>query len=281
MLAAAVQLNSRADKATNLAAAIAGTEAAAAAGAELIVLPEYTDYLGPAAGAASIAERIPGPTTDVLGALAGRLGVTLVAGSYWERAAPPSTQLYNTVTVFDRSGELRAKYRKVHVFDADLEGLGPASESSMVTPGDHLVNVDVDDLQLGLATCYDLRFPEMFRVQVFAGCRIITVPSAFRTRTGRDHWEVLLRARAIENQCYIVAADQVGEDGRGIGCFGRSMIVDPWGTVLACAPDEPGYITAPIEFDRQDRLRASMPVLRHGRPDVYQLTTSSLQESNR
>jgi predicted amidohydrolase len=272
MLAAAVQLNSRAGKAENLQAALALTETAAKAGAELIVLPEYTDYLGPAAGVDQIAEPIPGPASLVFGELAARLGVTLVAGSSWERSATDPQLLHNTVTVFTRSGELAATYRKLHLFDVTLDGVDKASESLRITPGDRIVQTEADNLRLGIATCYDLRFPEIFRIQALAGSRILTIPSAFRERTGRDHWEVLLRTRAIENQCYVVAANQVGTDGRGVSYFGRSMIVDPWGIVLACAPDEPGFVLAPIETGRQDQLRRDMPVLHRRRDDVYQVS---------
>jgi len=269
VLAAAVQMNSRADKADNLRVAIELTEAAAQAGATLIVLPEYTDYLGPSAAVDSIAEPIPGKVSLAFGELAARLGVTLVAGSCWERSA---ALLHNTVTVFTSSGELAATYRKLHLFDVDLDGIKEASESRRITPGDRVVSVEADGLPLGIATCYDLRFPEIFRIQALAGDRVLTIPSAFRERTGRDHWEVLLRTRAIENQCYVVAANQVGTDGRGVSYFGRSMIIDPWGIVLACAPDEPGFVLAPIETERQDRLRRDMPVLRRRRDDVYQVT---------
>jgi predicted amidohydrolase len=272
VLAAAVQLNSRADKAGNVSTAIAIAEDAARAGAKLIVLPEYTDYLGPADGVESVAEAIPGRLSRAFGELAARLGVTLVAGSCWERSAADPRRLHNTVTVFASSGQIAARYRKLHLFDIELDGVEQASESRTVTPGDRIVNVEADELRLGIATCYDLRFPEIFRIQALAGGRVLAIPSAFRERTGRDHWEVLLRTRAIENQCYVVAANQVGTDGRGVSYFGRSMIVDPWGIVLACAPDEPGYALALIETERQDRLRRDMPVLQRRRDDVYQVT---------
>jgi predicted amidohydrolase len=272
VLAAAVQLNSRADKAGNVSTAIAIAEDAARAGAKLIVLPEYTDYLGPADGVESVAEAIPGRLSRAFGELAARLGVTLVAGSCWERSAADPRRLHNTVTVFASSGQIAARYRKLHLFDIELDGVEHASESRTVTPGDRIVNVEADELRLGIATCYDLRFPEIFRIQALAGGRVLAIPSAFRERTGRDHWEVLLRTRAIENQCYVVAANQVGTDGRGVSYFGRSMIVDPWGIVLACAPDEPGYALALIETERQDRLRRDMPVLQRRRDDVYQVT---------
>jgi predicted amidohydrolase len=272
VLAAAVQLNSRADKAQNVSTAMELAQDAARAGAELIVLPEYTDYLGPAAGVESVAEAIPGPLSRAFGELAARLGVTLVAGSCWERSAADPRRLHNTVTVFARTGQTAASYRKLHLFDVELDGVEQASESRKVTPGDRIVNVEAGGLPLGIATCYDLRFPEIFRIQALAGGRVLAIPSAFRERTGRDHWEVLLRTRAIENQCYVVAANQVGTDGRGVSYFGRSMIIDPWGIVLACAPDEPGYALALIETERQDRLRRDMPVLQRRRDDVYQIT---------
>jgi deaminated glutathione amidase len=272
VLAAAVQLNSRADKAENVKTALAITEAAARAGAGLIVLPEYTDYLGPAQGVDAAAEAIPGQASLAFGELAASFGVTLVAGSCWERSAADPRRLHNTVTVFTSSGQIAAKYRKLHLFDVELDGVEQASESRKITPGDRIVSVEADGLHLGIATCYDLRFPEIFRIQALAGARVLAIPSAFRERTGRDHWEVLLRTRAIENQCYVVAANQVGTDGRGVRYFGRSMIVDPWGIVLACAPDEPGFVLAPIEAERQDRLRRDMPVLNRRRDDVYRVT---------
>jgi deaminated glutathione amidase len=272
VLAAAVQLNSRADKAENVKTALEITQAAARAGAGLIVLPEYTDYMGPADGVDSAAETIPGQASRAFGDLAARLGVTLVAGSCWERSDADPRRLHNTVTVFTRSGEIADRYRKLHLFDVELDGVEEASESRKITPGDRIVNVEADGLQLGIATCYDLRFPEIFRIQTLAGARVLAIPSAFRERTGRDHWEVLLRTRAIENQCYVVAANQVGVDGRGVSYFGRSMIVDPWGIVLACAPDEPGFVLARIDLARQDRLRRDMPVLHRRRDDVYQVS---------
>jgi deaminated glutathione amidase len=272
VLAAAVQLNAQANKAENVKTALAITEAAARAGAGLIVLPEYTDYLGPAQGVDAAAEPIPGQASLAFGELAARFGVTLVAGSCWERAAADPRRLHNTVTVFTSSGQIAARYRKLHLFDVELDGIEQASESRKITPGDRIVSTEADGLHLGIATCYDLRFPEIFRIQALAGARVLAIPSAFRERTGRDHWEVLLRTRAIENQCYVVAANQVGTDGRGVRYFGRSMIVDPWGIVLACAPDEPGFVLAPIEAERQDRLRRDMPVLHRRRDDVYQVT---------
>jgi predicted amidohydrolase len=269
--AAVVQLNSGDCRDANVDAAAELVAAASRAGATLVLLPEYVDYLGPVERAAAVAEPIPGPSTERFGALARDLGITLVAGSMWERSTEQAGVLHNTVTVFDSTGTLRGRYRKLHTFDADLSGTGPAKESSMVTAGDELVVVEADGLRLGIATCYDLRFPEVLRLHALAECDILCVPSAFRVTTGRDHWEVLLRARALENQCHILAADQYGLDGRGIWSFGRSMIVDPWGIVLTCMPDEVGYAIGRVDLDRQRRIRARMPVLQRRRIDVYEL----------
>src|SRR5690348_10689432 len=231
MLVAAVQLTSTPDKVRNLKAAADLIREAAAAGARLVVLPEYTDFLGDPATAAALADPVPGPTAAMFGALAADLNVDLVAGSVWERVDSTPVRYHNTVIAFDATGTLVARYRKLHAFDVDVSGIGPAHESSAITAGDQVVSAAFSGYRAGIAACYDLRFPEVLRLHAVQGCRILTVPSAFRARTGADHWEVLLRARAIENQCYVIAAGQIGVDGRGITNFGRSMIIDPWGVV--------------------------------------------------
>lgn len=272
---AAIQLNSRDDKAANVAAALAAITHAAEAGAQLVVLPEVWTYLGPPAGNAANAEPIPGPITAQLAALARRHSIILHGGSILEAptndAASAGHRPYNTAVLFDQSGRLVATYRKIHLFDAaPQDGATPYRESETVAPGNAIVTAEIAGLRLGLATCYDLRFPELFRALVLRGAELILLPAAFTLETGRDHWEPLLRARAIENGCYIVAAGQVGPYPPNRVAYGRSMIVDPWGTVRAQAPDEPGFILAELDLARVADVRRRIPSLANRRPEVYE-----------
>jgi predicted amidohydrolase len=262
---AACQLNSRGDRAANLAAAVEMLERAAASGADLAVLPEYVDYLGPASG-----EPEPEPVDGSFGRLfadtARRLSMWVIAGSFHE-VGPDPEHTYNTTLVFDRSGTLAGVYRKIHLFDIELAGRPEVSyqESRRVAPGTEVVCVDVEGVRVGLSICYDLRFPELYRRLAVDGARVVVVPAAFTTHTGRDHWEVLLRARAIENQCYVVAAGQSGEHDPGRSCYGHSMVVDPWGTVVAQAVDGPGLVVADLTLDRVERIRTELPSLANRR----------------
>ncbi len=269
---AAVQLNSREEKAANIEAAEAGIVEAAEAGAKLIVLPELWTYLGRDEGARANAETVPGRVTERLGALARRYGVTVHGGSMLEveAGADAGAKPFNTAVLFDARGALVARYRKIHLFDAaPRDGDAPYRESDTTRAGDEIVSAEVDGLRLGLATCYDLRFPELFRALALRGAEILLLPAAFTLQTGRDHWEPLLRARAIENTCYVIAAGQVGEHPLQRMAFGRSMIIDPWGTVLAQAPDEPCVVTAEIDLDRVADVRRRIPSLANRRQDVY------------
>lgn len=269
---AAVQLNSRDDKTANIAAAEADIVRAAEAGARLVVLPELWTYLGPPRGNRENAEPIPGPVTERLGVLARRYGIVLHGGSMLElpEGAGQDAKPYNTATLFAPDGGLVATYRKIHLFDAQpRDGDEPYRESATTAAGDEIVTAEVDGLKLGLATCYDLRFPELFRALALRGAEIFVLPSAFTLQTGRDHWETLVRARAIENGCFVVAPGQVGDFPPHRTAYGRSMIVDPWGTVLAQAPDEPTVVTAEIELDRVADVRRRIPSLANRRPDVY------------
>jgi predicted amidohydrolase len=256
------QLNSREDRDANLAVARKLVAAAAAAGADLAVLPEYTDYLGPGRDAPA-PEPADGPYGTAFAEVAAAHRMWIVAGSFHE-AGPPGRS-YNTSLVFDRTGAPVACYRKIHLFDVEIPGRVSYRESRWVAPGDTPVTVDVEGVRLGLSICYDLRFPELYRRLAADGAQVLLVPAAFMAHTGRDHWEVLLRARAIENQCYVVAAGQIGDHEPGRTCFGRSMIVDPWGTVLAQAPDEVGVTTAGLDLDRLARVRAELPSLANRR----------------
>ena len=263
-LAAVVQMNSGVDKSANLKAAREQVVEAAERGAKFVALPELFNCLGAPESIVAQAEDIPGQTSQAMSALAGELRITLLAGSIAERT-PREDKVYNTSLLFGPNGEQLARYRKIHLFDIDLPGRVTFQESDIVAPGEELVVTSTSVGTLGQATCYDLRFPELFRRLVDAGADFFAVPSAFTAPTGRDHWEVLLRARAIENQVFVIAPNQHGRHPGNLNTYGRSMIIDPWGTILATAADGPGVITAEIDFDRQKELRSRLPALDHRR----------------
>jgi deaminated glutathione amidase len=199
---------------------------------------------------------------------AGDRHIDLIAGSIVERRAGHAKH-FNTSVHVGPDGELRGVYRKLHLFDVEVAGIS-YRESDGEDPGEEVVTTALaNDVVLGMAICYDLRFPELFRVLTLRGARVLALPSAFTLATTRDHWEVLVRARAIEDQCFVVAANQIGEHAPGKASGGRSLIVDPWGTVLATAPDAEGYALAELDFERQDAIRAKLPALAHRRPQAY------------
>ena len=266
-LAAAVQMASGADRAANLARAEALVREAAGRGARLVVLPEVFAWRGPRPEEAAVAEPIPGPLTERLAALARALAIHLCAGSLLERAAG-EPRAYNTSCLFDPRGELVARYRKLHLFDVELAGRVSVRESATRAPGAEAVTVPTELGTLGLSVCYDLRFPELYRRLVRAGAEVLLVPSAFTFPTGAAHWEVLCRARAIENQCYLVAPDQTGTSPHGFADWGESLIVDPWGRVLARASEGEGVITAEIDRTYLARVRRELPCLAHVRLGV-------------
>jgi predicted amidohydrolase len=266
--AAAVQLNSAEDKERNLEVAERLTRAAAWDGAELVVLPEKFNVLGTHEHYRRGAEPLDGPTVRWASGLAAELGIDLVAGSIVE-LREGRDKLSNTCVHVGPDGEAKAVYRKIHMFDVVVGGVA-YRESESEEPGEEIVlSETADGLPLGLTVCYDLRFPELYRILAVRGARVITVPSAFTKVTGRAHWEVLLRARAIENQAFVVAADQVGVHPEDKESFGGSMIVDPWGVVLARAPDEPCFICADLDLGRQDEVRETLPSLRNRAPSAY------------
>ena len=262
------QTNSLGDKAANIKTALELLDRAAAQGADLAVLPEYVDYMGDDAGALAAAEAIPGPTTDVFAAKAREHSMNVIVGSMRGKVEG-DTRCANTSVLINRQGELTSHYRKLHLYDVDLPGRVYYKESDTVACGNEVVTGEVDGVKIGMSICYDVRFPELFRIQALAGARILVVPAAFTLFTGRDHWELLLRARAVENQCYVIAAGQVGNYLPGKACNGRSMIIDPWGTVMACASDKVGTAVADLDFDYQDKIRAELPALTNRRSDVY------------
>lgn len=265
MRAAAVQLNSTTDKARNLAAAERLVRAAASEGAQLISLPEKWNLLGPGEELAAGAEPLDGPTLSSARSWARELGVHLLAGSIAE-AGPEKA--FNTSVLIGPDGTDLAIYRKLHLFDVEAGGV-EYRESEHEAPGEEIVTAEAGELTVGLTVCYDLRFPELYRILALRGAGLITVPSAFTLATGRDHWEVLLRARAIENQVFVLAANQVGEAAPHYSSFGRSAIVDPWGVVLAMAPDEECFISAELDLNEQRRIREQLPSLANRRPEAY------------
>jgi predicted amidohydrolase len=265
---AAVQLNSTADPAANLAVADRLTRAAAADGASVIVLPEKWTAMGSDEQLRAAAETLDGPAVGWARATARELAVELVAGSIVERI-DGHEKLANTCVHVDPSGEIKAVYRKLHMFDVEVAGRS-YRESELEDAGDEIVlSETADGLQLGLSICYDVRFPELYRILAIRGARAFPLPAAFTLATTRDHWETLLRARAIENQAFVIAANQIGEHPGGNRSGGRSMIVDPWGVVLAQAPDGEGHIVAELDFERLAQIRAQLPALANRRPEVY------------
>lgn len=267
MRAAVVQMSSSTEREANLQRAIELVREAASHRPTVIALPEHLTYLGPYRGYEKAAETIPGPTTDTLAEEARAAGAYIVAGSIIERAEG-GERLYNTSVLITPRGEIGAAYRKIHLFDAVMGG-AHYRESSFVTPGGEAVTAQIEDVTAGLTLCYDMRFPELYRLLAVAGAKVVFVPAAFLTPTGKDHWHVLLRARAIENQCFVVAPAQVGRCAPNMPCYGRSIIVDPWGVVLAQAPDRECVISADLDFEMLEETRRKLPALANRRPQAY------------
>jgi predicted amidohydrolase len=263
-LAAAVQMSSGADRAANVARATALVREAAARGARLVVLPEVFAWRGPRGDEAAVAEPIPGPVTEAFAALARESGIHICMGSILE-AGPDRSRAYNTSCVIGPDGALLARYRKLHLFDVDLPGRVSVRESDTRAPGADVVVVPTALGTLGLSICYDLRFPELYRRLVGAGAEVLLVPSAFTFTTGAAHWEVLCRARAIENQCYLVAPNQTGTSPHGFPDWGDSLIADPWGRVVARVGDGEGLALAEIDRAYLARVRRELPCLAHAR----------------
>jgi deaminated glutathione amidase len=265
MRVAAVQLNSTGDKARNLASAEGLVRAAAANGAELVALPEKWNLLASGEELTAGAEALDGPSLTAARGWACELGMHLLAGSIAERA---DGKAFNTSVLIGPDGADRAVYRKIHLFDVDAGGVS-YRESEYEQAGSEIVSATVGEFELGLSVCYDLRFPELYRILAVRGAGLIAVPSAFTAATGRDHWEVLLRARAIENQVFVLAPNQVGEAPPHYSSHGRSAIVDPWGAVLAVAPNEECFVAADLDLTAQERIRDELPSLANRRPEAY------------
>jgi predicted amidohydrolase len=269
MKVAVVQMNSGEDKAHNLATAERLLVEAAERGAELAVLPELFTYLGRRRLHREVADAVPSPTSELLARIARERRMPIIGGSFLE-TAPGHERLFNTCLAVDADGSIVARYRKLHLFDVDVEG-HRYRESDTMSPGADVVLTKLADVPIGLTICYDLRFPELYRRLGAGGARIIAAPSAFTFETGKDHWDLLVRTRAVENQVFVLAAAQVGSHPPGLACYGNAMIVDPWGSVLARAAEGECVVVADLDFDHQDRIRASLPALNHRRTEILGL----------
>jgi predicted amidohydrolase len=266
---AVIQMNSQADKGANIAAALDLIDRAAARGARLVALPEVWPYLGPDDATRDQSETIPGPITKVLAQRARQHGIYIHGGSIYEKR-PGDPGMYNTTFVIDPTGEIIARYSKIHMYDVVLDGVAEYQESATITPGEEIAAIiEIDGISIGLTICYDLRFPELFRILALNGAQAIILPAAFTLMTGKDHWETLIRARAIENALYMIAPAQWGTHPPGKWCYGRSMVVDPWGTVVTTAADGVGIASATVDPSRVTAVRRQIPSLANRRPGAY------------
>jgi predicted amidohydrolase len=259
---AAVQMNSREDVAANLAAALRLIDLSADAGAEIVALPENFLYIGPDRQRTFSRS---GAEIDLLRDKSRRHGLFILAGSILERT-PDQALPVNTSLLINPDGEIVAEYQKIHLFDAELPGGESHRESAEVLPGDQLVVAETPWARIGLTICYDLRFPELYRRLALRGAQVIFVPSNFTLQTGKDHWLTLLRARAIENTVYLVAPAQIGAKADNRASFGKAAVIDPWGTVIALAPERDEFAAvAEIDLDYLDEVRRRLPTLKHVR----------------
>ncbi|MBK8170984.1 MAG: carbon-nitrogen hydrolase family protein [Sandaracinaceae bacterium] len=263
---AVVQMCSIPDLAKNLSAAERLVREAAADGAKLVMLPECFAFLGPEQEKLALAETLPagGPVLARCVAWAKELGVELVLGGFWEKGSAPG-KVRNACVHVAADGSVKSIYRKIHLFDVDLPDGTQLTESSTVEAGETPVTTDASFGKLGLSVCYDVRFPELYRKLVDQGAIALAIPAAFTATTGKDHWHVLLRARAIESQCYVLAAAQTGKHFGSRASYGHALIVDPWGVVLAECGEGEGFAAAFIDDEVVTRIRQSLPSLKHRR----------------
>lgn len=266
MKVALCQMNSGDDVSANRKQAGELLDEAAEGGADLAALPEVWTYMGSARRHREVAEPVPGPTSEWLAYTARRRSMWILGGSILE--AGDDGAVFNTSLLFDRNGELAARYRKIHLFDVDLPGQPPIRESFTYTPGEQIVTAETEFGRAGLSICYDVRFPELYRALVTRGAEVVFIPSAFTYETGKDHWDVLVRARAIESQAFVLAPAQWGTWGppeQNRRCFGNSLAVDPWGRVVTRAPDGVSVAFADLDLGEVRRVRERLPALRHRR----------------
>lgn len=272
---AAAQMNSGSDKEKNIRLAADLITKAARKGAKLVALPELFSWQGGSREMPLASEPIPGPTSTRMAALAAELKIFLLCGSILERN-PRGPRPFNTSFLINPSGRITGLYRKLHLFRVKLPDGTFLNEKSAYTAGDSVVTAFTPLGRLGFSICYDLRFPELYRALVDRGAVIITVPSSFTFATGKAHWELLLRARAIENQVYVIAPNQHGTDPQGTKRYGHSMIIDPWGNILTSRREGNGIIYAPIDLESLKQIRKNLPCLRQRRKDLFSKARSSL-----
>jgi len=275
---AVVQMDSTENREDNLERIKHMMMAAKLEGASLVALPEVMNRMSAQEGV-DTSEPLDGPTVDFLRKSAKELKIWIHGGSIRENN--PHGLPFNTSVVIDPHGDVAAVYRKIHLYDVDIPGKVSVLESQRNSAGNEIVDLISPLGHLGFTICYDLRFSELFRILALRGAQVIFVPANFATGTGKDHWEPLLRARAIENNCYIIASAQIGEK-QHFKAFGNSMVIDPWGRILAHSEKEEGYILAQIDLDLVDSIREELPNLKNRRPDIYNLScaTDGFQEKS-
>lgn len=268
MKMAICQMDSKNNKKDNIESAVSLLEQAGKKGADMAALPEMFTFIGDSERYRSAAEEIPGPATRALADKAREHDMWVHGGSMFE-VAEEDGKVHNTTVVFDREGDRKAIYRKIHLFDVTIGDEVIAQESERVVPGDRIVSLDTEFGTMGLTICYDLRFPELFSKLAERGSNIIFLPAAFTKHTGKDHWETMLRTRAIETQSYLVAPGQIGDKPHSVPKYGRSLIADPWGNVVTKASDTEGVVTANLDFDYLNTIQQELPSLKHKRKDIY------------
>lgn len=271
-LAGLVQMDSTGLWSDNKKAAAELIRRAAGEGASLVILPECSDYIG--TDFRRHAARVPGPVTDFFRDQAARYGIYLHCGSISLKT--DSGRVRNTSFVFGPDGSVCGSYSKLHLFDVELEDGPSCRESLEIEPGDRIVLVDTELCTLGLSVCYDLRFPELFRLMARAGAGLLVNCANFTADTGKDHWEPLLRARAIENTCYVAAVNQCGKKPR-FRAWGHSMLIDPWGNILGQLEDQPGVLLGEIDMKKLGAVRRQLPAVSHIRDDIYSLQSENIK----
>ncbi len=275
---AAVQLNSGSNVSSNVVSATTLVNEAADQGAQYIQLPEYFNFLGRFSDFEGAAESVPGPTTSRMAELARSRSIVLHLGSLVE-TSPVEGRFFNTSVVIDSTGIIAATYRKIHLFDVDVPGAVTQRESEVIAPGEDIVITRFGDVSLGLSICFDVRFPELYRMLALAGANVLAIPAAFNAVTGRAHWDLLVRSRAIENHAFVVAAAQAGTTAEGIATYGHSLIVDPWGVVLAeSTTDQPEVVVATLNLEEVERRRGQIAVMDFRRPDLYDRSVRIMSE---